>query len=73
MSTATLDKQKEHNNEIRDRFQNYYIDNYEPKYRLVAEAMGLGETNFRRFATNKHDYAKDALKKIEKFLNKQGY
>ncbi|MCC9117505.1 hypothetical protein LOY18_12005 [Staphylococcus capitis] len=63
----------ERNKNVRDRFQKYYADNYEPKYRLVAEAMGLGYINFRRFATNRHDYAEDSLERVENFLDEQGY
>lgn len=73
MVIATIDKRKKRNKEVRARFQKYHTENYEPKYRLIAEAMGLGNTNFRRFATNKHDYAETALKKVERFLKNQGY
>ncbi|MEK0238188.1 hypothetical protein WMY98_12110 [Staphylococcus capitis] len=73
MTTAVADEKKERNKEVRDRFIKYYTDNYEPKIKLLANAMGLGYMNFQRFVTYKHEYSNDSLYRVEKFLDEQGY
>lgn len=80
MSTTLIEERKnfdaelnKRNKDVRVRFNKYYTDNFEPKYRLIAEAMGLGYINFRRFATHKHDYGHGALNRVEKFLNEHRY
>lgn len=79
MAVATQDKQErvkakeQRNFYVRKRFLKYYKDNYEPKCRLIAEHVGLGYMNFKRFTINNHDYGNKSLDKIEKFLQEQGY
>lgn len=76
MTTATNeDKQaiKKRNDEIRNRLFKYRKDNFEPKYKLIAEEMGVSYANIRRYVNRHHDFGTQSLDKIEKFLIKQGY
>ncbi len=73
MTVATKQERAERNTETRKRLVNYWHENYQPKYSLIAEEIGVDYTNLRRYAVNRHNFGMENLDKIDKFLIKQGY
>lgn len=73
MTVATKEERVERNIEIRNRLLKYWRENYEPKYKLIAQEINVDYTNIRRYVNKHHNFGMENLDKIEKFLKKQGY
>lgn len=73
MTVATKEERVERNIEIRNRLLKYWRENYEPKYKLIAQEINVDYTNIRRYVNKHHNFGMDNLDKIEKFLMEQGY
>lgn len=73
MTVATKEERVERNIEIRNRLLKYWRENYEPKYKLIAQEINVDYTNIRRYVNKHHNFGMENLDKIEKFLMEQGY
>lgn len=73
MTVATKEERVERNIEIRNRLLKYWRENYEPKYKLIAQEINVDYTNIRRYVNKHHNFGMDNLDKIERFLMEQGY
>lgn len=61
------------NQEIRNRYNEFYEAYYRPNMRLVADAITMDHHYLIKFKNNKIDIGLETLQKIDEFLDKHGY
>lgn len=61
------------NNELRELFKKWLADNYYPKVKEVAPAIGLNNEHFTKWLSGKIDYSEKSLVKIKSFLESKNY
>lgn len=67
------DRVKDYNDEIRALFDEYYLENFEPKKNLIASSLPMNYNTFKQWANGGYDLPVNNLMKIEMFLAQRGY
>lgn len=59
------------NEQVREAFLEYYMDNYKPNLILVAKEIGLSHTYLLKFKNGQVEMEPASLAKVMSFLNNQ--
>ncbi|MEB5650188.1 hypothetical protein MXF31_11095 [Mammaliicoccus sciuri] len=67
------DKQTIYNEEVRELFNDYFLENFQPNRKLIAQAIPLNYNTFKQWTNGAYDLPVNKLIKVEMFLALRGY
>ncbi|MBM6630324.1 hypothetical protein JTF04_11565 [Mammaliicoccus vitulinus] len=62
-----------YNAEVRELFNEYYQDSFEPNKKLIAKSIPINYNTFKQWANGAYDLPANNLMKVEMFLAIRGY
>lgn len=62
-----------YNEEIRELFNEYYEESFQPNKKLIAKSLPINYNTFKQWANGAYDLPANNLMKVEMFLEIRGY